>query len=200
MNYTSNDYDALFKLLICGNSDTGKTSLVNKFVNGKIPSDLQMTIGVDYITKLHLLNDKKLKLSIWDTTGQERFRSITSSYFKGCDGIILIYDISCKKSFNDLEYWMDIIKERTNKKYNIVIIGNKMDQERKISFDTASKYAEEHNIKYFETSIYDNVNEPFDELIKQIYKRLETDNDFRLNNKNRIILRQNSKKVCCYTN
>ena len=190
----------LLKILVCGNSLTGKTSLVNKYINNNT-SNVVSTIGVDYNSKNFEIEGKKIKVMIWDTAGQERFRSIISAYFRGAHGILLVFDVSHRKSFDDLKFWMSTIMVYTENEYNIILIGNKTDLEREVSNKEASTFANENNMSYFETNLQNNnISDAFEKIVNDIYKRWKSDEN--KNNwsqtRNCITLSNRGSKYCCY--
>ena len=108
------EYDYIFKVLLIGNSDVGKSSLILRYVD-QIWNDVFVpTIGVDFKVKSLEVDKKLVKMQIWDTAGQERFRNVISSYFKGAHGILLIYDITAKDSFKELENWLGEVERNAN--------------------------------------------------------------------------------------
>ena len=165
----------LYKILLLGNSSVGKTSFLLRFCDDKYDPETLTTIGVDYKKKFIKRHDKRIKLHICDTAGQERFRSIAKNQYKNADGIILMYDITNKKSFQDIKDWISSIKENVDlEKIGLVISGNKKDLEdkREVSESMRESLEEKQNIKVIETSAKDNknVDETFAELIDRMEK------------------------------
>ena len=163
----------LYKILLLGNSSVGKTSFLLRFCDDKYDPETLTTIGVDYKKKFIKRHDKRIKLHICDTAGQERFRSIAKNQYKNADGIILMYDITNKKSFQDIKDWISSIKDNVDlDKIGLVISGNKKDLEdkREVSEEFREKLEEKQNIKVIETSSKDNINinETFAELIDRM--------------------------------
>ena len=132
------------------------------------------TIGLDYRLKSMELDDgKRIKLQIWDTAGQDRFRAITKNYYKGANGIILIYDVTNIETFENVKNWIAQIKEEANSNVIIYLAGNKIDVEEEnkvVKTEDGQKIADELNIKFYETSAKNgiNVNEIFEDLVKKI--------------------------------
>jgi small GTP-binding protein len=151
-----------------GDSGVGKTNILLKYVDDRFSTSFITTIGIDFKTKKVKIGDKTLKLQIWDTTGQERFRSVTYSYFTGADMIVLVYDICDEKSFEHIEYWIETIKSRGLNLQNCILVGNKIDRRgsRVISFETALNLANLHKINYIESSAKMNIN------ISQIFEKI----------------------------
>lgn len=165
----------LYKILILGNSSVGKTSFLIRFCDDKFGSDTLTTVGVDYKKKFIKKNGQKIKLHICDTAGQERFRAIAKNLYKNADGIILMYDISNKKSFKDIKDWIISIKDNIDfNKIGLVIVGNKIDlkNEREIDEEMRQDLEKKENIKVLEASAKDNinVNDVFIELIDRMEK------------------------------
>ena len=154
------EYDMLFKVLLVGNSGVGKSSLFLRFVDEIWEDSFVPTIGVDFKIKTLLIEEKKIKLQIWDTAGEERFRTIISSYYKGAHGILLIFDLSDTESFDSLNNWLIEIERNANKNVIKILIGNKCDLEdkRKISFIQAKEFADVNGMKYIETSAKNDIN------------------------------------------
>ena len=132
------------------------------------------TVGVEFGTKNLEIKDKKVKIQIWDTAGQERYKSITSAYYKGAKGAFIVYDITNKNTFDNIDKWVFDLKTNGDKNIEIIIIGNKSDLEdnREVLKEEGIKKAEEHKTSFIETSALngDNINKAFEELIEQIYQ------------------------------
>ena len=166
-------YDLQFKLIILGDSGVGKTCLLMRFTEDKFTPSHITTIGIDFKTKTLNLNGKSVKLQIWDTAGQEKFRTITQTYYKGAMGIILAFDCSDEKSFGNIKSWMKQIEAHASPGVFQILIGNKSDLlNRVISTESAHKLADEYKIKYFETSAKNgtNVTEAFESIASEIAK------------------------------
>ena len=171
MSEESKDNQINLKILILGDSSVGKTSLLLKYTDGYFPTIYVATIGVEYKVKKIKINNIDINLQIWDTAGQERFRSITQSFIKGADGILYVYDITQKKSFDDLRAWISQ-SEESAEGFQKVIIGNKIDleDERVVPKERLQKFCSERNIQGFEVSakIGKNLSESFEALAKLI--------------------------------
>ena len=156
----SNMHDYNSKILLIGDSSVGKTSIMMRFVNDKFSSSFITTIGIDFVTKIIDVSGNKIRLQIWDTAGQERFRSITTSYFKGADIVIIIYDVCDESSFDNVEYWMEAIKDSTCDSTGVILVGNKIDMEssRQISSKDGINLAKKYNIPFFECSAKKGIN------------------------------------------
>lgn len=127
---SSTDYDYLFKILIIGESGTGKSSIMLRYTDGTYSDSYISTIGVDFkIRTIKLPNSKIVKLQIWDTAGQERFRTITTSYYRGAQAIMIVFDITCLESLTNLGKYVEDVIKYSDKKPIIQLLGNKMDLE-----------------------------------------------------------------------
>ena len=161
------------KIITLGDSHVGKSSLIIKFIENKFSLSYISTVGFDLKYKTLKLDDEEIKIVIHDTAGQERFKSLAANYIKKAKGILLVYDITDKKSFDNLENWMnDIQEEEVAEKIPIILIGNKCDleEERVISKKEGENLAKQYNMKFYETSCKngDNVENCFLDLAKQI--------------------------------
>ena len=164
------DYDFIFKVLLLGNSDVGKSSLLLRFVDSVWNETFVPTIGVDFKVKTVEIGDKKVKMQIWDTAGQERFRNVISTYFRGGNGLLLIYDITNKDSFKNLESWLIEIEKNASENILKLLIGNKSDleEDREISKEEGQAFANRNGMQFMETSakMNTNVDEAFQALGK----------------------------------
>ena len=171
-NQGDKDYEFIFKVLFLGNSNVGKSSLFLRFVDDIWNDTFVPTIGVDFKIKTLEIDQKKVKLQIWDTAGQERFKNIISSYYRGVHGILLIYDVTEKDSYKNLNNWLIEIEKNANKNVVKVLIGNKADLEDKrvISYNQGKEFADMYGLKYIETSAKKNINvrDAFETLAREI--------------------------------
>uniref|UniRef100_A0A3Q7IQ64 Uncharacterized protein n=1 Tax=Solanum lycopersicum TaxID=4081 RepID=A0A3Q7IQ64_SOLLC len=152
----SNSYDYSFKILLVGDSGVGKSSLLLTFISHHLFQDLSPTVGVDFKIRMLTVGSKRLKLTIWDTAGQERFGALTSSYYRGAHGIILVYDVTRRETFTNLsETWAKDIKSySTNPECIKMLVGNKVDRdsERAVTREEGLAFAKEHNCLFLECS------------------------------------------------
>lgn len=171
-------YDYQIKLLTIGNSGVGKTCLLLRYTSESFSGTFITTIGIDFKIKTVDINGKKVKLQIWDTAGQERFRTITQSYFRGAQGILLVFDVTDRTSFNNVRTWMESIDTHADKSVNRILIGNKCDMpERAVSRSEAEGLAKEYGVSYFEASAKKGigVEEAFRNIAEQVVERLARD-------------------------
>jgi Ras-related protein Rab-1A len=119
------DYEYLFKLLLIGNSGVGKSCILMRYADNSFTENFFNTIGVDFKIKTINLNDQVIKMQIWDTAGQDRFRTLTSSYYRGAHGIIIVYDVTNKDSFDNVRQWMQEIEKFASENVNKLLVGNK---------------------------------------------------------------------------
>ena len=167
--------ECVYKVLLLGDTTVGKTCFLMKYTD-KTFQDIHMaTIGLDYRLKtMKLKSGKNIKLQIWDTAGQDRFRAITKNYYKGSHGIILIYDVTNLQTFENVKTWVSQIREEASNNVVIYIAANKIDMEaeRKVTKEEGEKLAQELEFPFVETSAKSgiNINETFDDLVERIDK------------------------------
>merc|ERR1712198_153244 len=171
-------YDYLFKFLVIGSAGTGKSCLLHQFIEGRFKNDAHHTIGVEFGSKIVNISGKSIKLQIWDTAGQERFRSVTRSYYRGAAGALLVYDITSRETFNSLANWLTDARTLASPSIVILLVGNKKDleDEREVTFLEASRFAQENDLIFLETSAKtgESVEEAFLKCSKTILAKIET--------------------------
>lgn len=170
-------YDYLFKIVIIGDSGVGKSNLLLRYTSNEFIEDSRSTIGVEFATKNIQIDDCFIKAQIWDTSGQERYKAITSAFYRGAVGALLVYDITRKPSFEHINQWLKELREHTEDTIPLVLVGNKVDLadvKRAVSTEEAAGYAKEVDMLFFETSAYDatNVRLAFETMFNHVYKEL----------------------------
>ncbi|KAI7896069.1 GTP-binding protein [Mucor mucedo] len=170
-------YDYLFKIVIIGDSGVGKSNLLLRYTSDEFMEDSRSTIGVEFATKSLKIDNCFIKAQIWDTSGQERYKAITSAFYRGAVGALLVYDITRKPSFDHVDQWLKELREHTEENIPLVLIGNKLDLSdvnRQVSTEIARQYATQSNMLFFETSAYDatNVTDAFETMFEHVYKEL----------------------------
>ena len=193
--------DFLLKIALIGDASTGKTSLSRCFINGPLKNEVnyQITVGLDFFTKIIECGNYLIKLQLWDTAGQERYQSLTSGYLKGVHGCIIVFDVTKRYTFEKIKSWINLFSEFNNYNKNIIIVGNKIDKKnRVISKNEAQNFCFQNNLSYFETSAItgENVFNSFQFLANLIIKSdLFVKNDLVTNK----TLTFNSEKesMCC---
>ena len=168
-------YDFLFKVSLIGDSATGKTSIITRFIDDVFKEETSTTIGVDFkIVSLDLGENTYAKMQIWDTCGSERFKSITASFLKSCSAFILVFDLNRKNTFKSIENWIKTINENTKPKF-LILIGNKCDLKRDVNKDEIILFCEKNKLNYIEISVKENKNveKIFKEVAYQLYKDIK---------------------------
>ena len=196
---SSPELDFVFKILLLGDSEVGKSCFLMRYSDNVFVENYITTIGLDYKLKtVKLDSGKTIKVQLWDTAGQDKYRTIAKNYYQGSHGILLLYDITKITSFENIREWIRDIKEEVSEKAIIFLIGNKIDltDNRKISKEKGEELAEEYKIPFFEASAKsgENVDEVFKALYKKIsevYGDLEREKGSKLNKKNK------NKGICC---
>lgn len=162
------DYQHLVKTLMLGDTQVGKTSLVQRFCENKFEAFKPTTIGIDFKRKDLERNGAKLRLQVWDTAGQERFRTITNSYYRSAGSVIVCFAVDARETFDGVSTWLQQIKEHGDENVKCVLVANKTDlPDRKVSKEEGMALAKAHNLAYFEVSAKsgENVDLPFFEII-----------------------------------
>ena len=170
-----NQYDLSFKMIVIGDAGVGKSCLTAKATKDMFEETYSVTVGFEVMVFNVKINDTIVKLQIWDTSGQEIYRSLISSYYRNASLAMMVYAIDNKESFNHIEYWLKEIKLLSNPDIKIFLIGNKADleEERQVKFNTAKTFKEENEINYFsEASAKNGINakEVFIEAAKLLFK------------------------------
>ena len=212
------NFNYMLKYIIIGDSGVGKSNILLQYLQGKFNEEFQTTIGVEFGAKNLNLKDKIYRIQIWDTAGQEMFRSITRSYYKNSVCACVVYDITNRNSFDNIRSWIEDCKKHSPKTVFLVLIGNKNDLEsaRKVSYDEGEDFAKKYGMLFYETSAKTgkNINEVFMNSCSEIAKKIN--NGFYdlnrdtcgikvgFNNQESIVLDENinkrpkeKKSLCC---
>ena len=169
--------DALFKIIIIGDSGVGKSCFLLQFTEGDFKEDHNVTIGVEYGAKVLSVAGKNIKLQIWDTAGQESFRAITRTFYRNANGVILMYDLTRVESFNSLVDWLKEVKQNSDPDVAIYLVGNMSDletEEREVETQRAELFVQENGLSgWIEASAKtaNNVQEVFQKVAELIYQR-----------------------------
>jgi len=140
------------KILIIGDSQVGKTSILTRFTDDTFQPETCATVGVDFRSKTVPVKGRNIDLEIWDTGGQERFRAITRNFYRQCMGVILVFDLTNRESFKNLTGWLEQLNLEADDDIAKVVIGNKLDLDRKVEVEEIQDLLEPYNLPYFETS------------------------------------------------
>ena len=168
-------YDLNFKIIVIGDAGVGKSCLSGKAIKDKFDADYSATVGFEFLTFNCKIDGKVIKLQIWDTCGQETYRSLISSFYRNASLAMMVYAIDSKESYTHINTWLKEVKMQSNPDIKIFLIGNKADLEdkRQVSFEEAKRFKEENNLQYLnETSAKSGLNakEVFIEAAKILYK------------------------------
>ena len=201
MSHKNHVKEAMYKILLLGDWSVGKTCFLMRYTENTFTDIHLSTVGIDYKLKnVKLENGEKIKIQIWDTAGQDRYKSITKSYVRGANGIILIYDVSKRKTFEGIENWVKQIKEQVSSRVVVGLVANKIDVEvRDVTTEEGKKLGKNLNYPYYESSAKEgiNVNECFEDIIKKIvenYSNVELNDNV---NSNQLNIEMKKSKGCC---
>ncbi|EAN87884.1 putative Ras-related protein RAB2B [Trypanosoma cruzi] len=168
----------VFKYIIIGDSGVGKSCLLLQFTDKRFEPLHDLTIGVEFGARVVTIQQKNVKLQIWDTAGQESFRSITRSYYRGACGALLVYDVTRRETFTHLQTWLEDAKANANTAIVIMLIGNKCDLEakRQVSREEGESFAKKNNLVFMETSAKtaQNVDDAFMKTAMMIYENVQS--------------------------
>ena len=209
----NDEYEYIFKIILIGSSGVGKSSILQRYIQKTFNDSYTSTIGVDFFMKTINIGEKSIKLQLWDTAGTEKFRSITTGYYRGADAAFVVFDLSSKSSFKTIDEWIDNYYKYKNpdSEKNVVLIGNKVDlvDKREITQEEVEDYVKMNNILYFETSAKEgkNIDECFNYIAEKLLKQSENKNNELYKKKD--VIKNNSlkektlviigeKKKCCF--
>ena len=153
-------YDYLYKLILVGDGDTGKTSLMTGFAGEDFSTNYVPTIGVDFTIHTIVLDGSRIKLQVWDTAGHQRFRTITQSYYRASHGVIVVYDATREKTYDNVPYWLEEMKKYARPEATVMLVGSKCDlpEEKMVDYRTVKDFADERGIMLMEVSAKDGTN------------------------------------------
>jgi small GTP-binding protein len=167
-------FDFLYKILLIGDSSVGKTSVLLRYIDGNFDPESRSTIGVDFKVASLDVAGKHVKLQLWDTAGQETFRTIVSSYYRGSHGVIFVYDVTAEQTFLSVERWLNEATMNLRQKVPMLLIANKVDLEdqRQVTAERGAKFAQEHGMEFLEGSalLNTNIKEAFDRMAASLVK------------------------------
>jgi small GTP-binding protein len=151
------DLPVQFKYIVIGATGAGKTSIVRRLTENRFIKATQTTVGIEYFTHVAHIDGRSVKMMIWDTAGQERFYTIAKAYFRSALGVVLVYDITDRKSFDSLPRWLRDARTEADPHCTVILVGNKSDlaPTRVVSPEEAAAFAKEHDLTYLETSALD---------------------------------------------
>ena len=174
--------EIFLKLLLIGDSYVGKTSLLQKYTEDEMPEMHCATIGVEFKEKTVKINNREIKLQIWDTSGQERFRSITQNFFRNADGIAIVFDVTNRNTFKNVKNWLSDI-QAIDSNIKMILVGNKIDlvDKRVIDKNILEEYAKKQNLPFYETSAKNNINlkEVFSRIVELIFENKDDEEILR---------------------
>lgn len=199
------DYDYLFKIIVIGDSGIGKSSILLRFADHQYTDNMLSTIGVDFKILTKEYRGKKIKLQLWDVAGQNRFRTITTSYYRGVHGVIMVYNICDKQTFDNMDMWLEEVRKYRGDDCNKILIGNKSDKfnERQVDYNIGKDFAIRNDMPFIETSAKDNINidQLFEILVGDIYDTIHKTykgNKDKFKEQNITIdLTKDDNKTCC---
>ena len=173
-NGENGKYDYSYKIVIIGDAGVGKSCLLNRAAKEKFTSDYCPTLGFEFLAFSTNIENKIIRLQIWDTCGQEVYRSLITNFYRNASLAFMVYAINSKESFLNINKWLKEVKINSNPDIKIILIGNKsdLDNERQVSYEEAKKFKEENQISYFEeTSAKTGLNakKVFEEAAKILY-------------------------------
>ena len=166
-------YDVIYKIVLVGDSGVGKTNIMLRYINKEFNINTKATVGVEFGSKNVIIDKKIVKGQIWDTAGQERYRAITSAYYKGAHGAFVVYDITQRESFEAVDRWINDLRNNTDERLEIILIGNKSDLEdkRQVKKEEGEEKAKEKEVAFMETSALNcnNIEKAFNEIMNKVY-------------------------------
>ncbi|NP_001089868.1 uncharacterized protein LOC734934 [Xenopus laevis] len=171
------EFNFVFKVVLIGESGVGKTNLLSRFTRNEFSHDSRTTIGVEFSTRTLTVDGHLVKSQIWDTAGLERYRAITSAYYRGAVGALLVYDITKHQSYENVDRWLKELYDHADASIVVMLVGNKCDlkdEAQEVPSEEAKAYAEQNGLLFIETSALDatNVEVAFETILRDIYTRV----------------------------
>ncbi|XP_073179225.1 ras-related protein Rab-25 isoform X1 [Lepidochelys kempii] len=170
MGTAEEDYNFVFKVVLIGESGVGKTNLLSRFTRNEFNHDSRTTIGVEFSTRTVMVGNAMVKAQIWDTAGLERYRAITSAYYRGAVGALLVFDITKHQTYDVVERWLKELYDHAEATIIVMLVGNKTDlaQAREVPTEEAKMFAENNGLLFIETSALDstNVEQAFETILR----------------------------------
>ena len=207
------NYQYIFKLILIGSSGVGKSCILQRYMKHTFEESYKCTIGVDFLMKSVIIKGQTVKLQLWDTAGQEKYKSMVSSYYRGANVALIVFDITNRQSFETLPLWIENFYKNGPEQKNIILIGNKKDLEekRQVTQEEAESFSETNNMIYFETSAKDgdNIDYVFNyaaEKLLEFYggnneailkRQMTPNNDIQSSNFKEVRIEESHKKGCC---
>ena len=164
------DYDFAIEIIILGQASVGKTNLINRFVNYEFNENINPTIGNDYFKSMQKIHGMNILVKFWDTAGQERFATLSNMIFRNANGVIFVYDITKRETFEKIPIWHNFVNNGNTRKLKFMLVGNKNDlaEKREVSVEEARSYAISHDMLFFETSAKTNKNGCVDKAMEAL--------------------------------
>ena len=203
MDSDNDAYDHLFKIVMVGDTEVGKSNLIQRFTRDEFSQDSRTTIGVEFAMSSIRVDGATIKAQIWDTAGQERYRAITNLYYRGAVGVLMVYDITRHSSYRNIEWWLQELRDHTTDDIVIMLVGNKFDLRhlRMVDSMEARAFAERNGLSFIETSALDstNVETAFNSIVREIYRVMKERQHKKPSLDRAISLHEptKNKKPCC---
>lgn len=214
MGTEEEDYNFVFKVVLIGESGVGKTNLLSRFTRNEFNHDSRTTIGVEFSTRTIMVEGLTVKAQIWDTAGLERYRAITSAYYRGAVGALLVFDITKHQTYDCVERWLKELYDHADANIVVMLVGNKTDltdSAREVPSDEAKMYADNNGLLFIETSALDstNVELAFETILTDIFRKVSKNKVSLIPKDNAVSLNQEAsssgsgsqnpqeKKACC---
>ncbi|KAM3128247.1 hypothetical protein pb186bvf_019666 [Paramecium bursaria] len=171
------DVDHLFKVILLGDTSVGKSQILQRFTRNMFIDHSSATVGVEFSAKPMEILNKKIKLQVWDTAGQEKFKGIARAYYKGAVGALMIYDITDSTSFQSIKRWQDEVQQHAKENIVLMLVGNKCDleQNRKVTKKESIEFAQANKMGFLETSAKtgQNIDFAFQQLAEELLRNID---------------------------